>query len=224
MGLFSKIFNKNGKKTKEDNKGKISDWSYQRFCGFYGNKILPDPKFDDKISSIVNCVNNKRIESIDEIAKESSCTFDECVMKIKYLKNKRVFGDYYIDYLNRALKPCNQDDAKILEKYYLMLYHDHMSIDEIAKSLPNLHNKPLSIIREDVYEDIKYLYDKSIINGIRLDETTQNIIYYTVEKHSKSLEYVTLNCSKCGALVDILRGGTGRCEYCGSLEEDNYSK
>ena len=105
-----------------------------------------------------------------------------------------------------------------------MLYVDHLSIDDMAKHVPNFHNKPLTIVREDVYKDIKYLYDRCIVNGIKLDEESQNIIYYTVEKHNKAIGYITLNCSKCGAIVDISRGGNGRCEYCGSIEVDTTSK
>ena len=221
---FFKRFKKKKKETVGNNKGKISEWSYQRFCGFYGDRILPDPKFDDKIAAIISCVNNKHYESIDEIAKESSCTFDECVMKIRYLKNKMVFDNCYIDRYNRALKRCTESDSKLLEKYYIMLYKDHLSISEMAMHVPNFHNKPLSIVREDVYKDIKYLYEKCVINGIKLDDDRREIIYYTVEKHKKSVGYITLQCTKCGALVDISRGGNGRCEYCGSIEVDNTDK
>jgi hypothetical protein len=221
FGLFKK---KKDKKEEDNKKGKISEWSFQRFCGFYGDRILPDPNFNSKIEGIKNCILNKHYESIDEIARESGCTFDECVMKIKYLKNKRVLENYYIDHFNRALKPCTPSDQKLLEKYYTMLYHDHYSIDEMSRLVPNFHNKPMSIVREDVYKDIKYLYDRCVINGIKIDEESQNIIYYTVEKHAKAKGYITLNCSKCGALVDISRGGNGRCEYCGSVETDTTTK
>ena len=221
---FLKRFRIKKKDKEEKKKGIISEWSYQRFCGFYGDRILPDPMFKEKMKSITDCILNKRYENIFEIANESSCTVEECVMKIKYLKNKRVLGDYYIDYLNKAIKPCTPDDSKVLEKYYTMLYFNHYSIDQMASSVPNFHNKPMSIVREDVYKDIKYLYDKAILNGIKLDEESQNIIYYTIEKHKKAERYITVNCSKCGALVDIEKGATGRCEYCGSIEADESNK
>ena len=48
--------------------GPISDWSYQRFCGFYGDRILPDAKFDDKIAAIISCVKDKHFESIYEFS------------------------------------------------------------------------------------------------------------------------------------------------------------
>ena len=143
------------------------------------------------------------MERLDEIANYSSCTVEEAVMKIKYLKNKRVFDDLYIDRVNRLVKKCSKEDQEILDKYYNMLYQNHYSIKEIAARVPNYHNKPILIIEEDVYKEIKYLYDKSIINGIKLDEYNKEIIYYTVEKHKKAITYVTINCPKCGALMNL---------------------
>ena len=218
MSFLNKILNI---KKRDPNKGKISEWSFQRFSGFYDVPILPDPAFMDKMHKIVDCVKNRKIESIDEIARESNCTFEECVMKIKYLKNKRILEDYYIDRINKVLKKCDEYDQKILEKYYVMLYINHYQINEMAIRVPNLYNKSLSVVQDGIFNDIKYLYDKCIINGIKLDEENKRIIYYTVEKHKKALLYATINCSKCGALVDVSRGGNGRCSYCGSIEEDN---
>lgn len=219
FNFIKKLFNK-GKKEKKSNKGNINEWSFQRFCGFYGERILKDPLFHDKIDKIKEAINDKRMERLDEIASYSSCTVEEAVMKIKYLKNKRVFDDLYIDRVNRLVKKCSKEDQEILEKYYNMLYQNHYSIKEIAARIPNYHNKPILIIEEDVYKEIKYLYDKSIINGIKLDEYNKEIVYYTVEKHKKAITYVTINCPKCGALVDVIRDGSGKCDYCGSIVED----
>ena len=217
--FIKKLFNKkdNDISSKKEN---INEWSYQRFCGFYDQKILKDPNFNDKIEKIKECINSKKTERLDEIAQYSGCTVEETVMKIKYLKNKRVFDNIYIDHVNRVVKRCTEEDEKILEKYYNMLYHDHFSIKEMTQRVPNYYNKPMMIIEEDVYKDIKYLYDKCIINGIKIDEYNKEIIYYTVEKHKKSVNYATVNCPKCGALADVSRGGNGRCDYCGSIVED----
>jgi len=222
LSFLKKLFNKknNGKKNNKDNKGNLSEWSYQRFCGFFGSVILKDQNFYDKINKIIDAVNNKKMERIDEIAYYSGCTTEETVMKIKYLKNKRVFDNIYIDHVNRAVKKCTKEDQEILDKYYNMLYNDHFSIKEMAARIPNYHNKPILIIEEDVYKEIKYLYDKCIINGIKLDDYNKEIIYYTIEKHKKAVNYATVNCPKCGALVDVSRGGNGRCDYCGSIVED----
>ena len=212
MKLLKNIFNKEKMKS---NKGKISEWSYQRFSNFFDNVSLPEPEFDNKINSIINCVKNKKMESIDEIAEKSNCTFEECALKIKYLKNKRVFEDYYIDRINRALKKCTPEDQKILEKYYTMLYFNHFQVDEMAIRMPNLYKRDTKEIADEIF-------NKCIINGIKLDEEKKKIIYYTVEKLKKSLFYTTINCPKCGALVDVCRGGNGRCDYCNSIVEDEY--
>lgn len=222
IGFFKKLFKKksNKKGKKSGSQPLISDWSYQRFCGFYDTRIFPDKDFDEKIKKIILCVKEKNMERLDEIAQEANCTVEETVMKIRYLKNKRVLDNIFIDRINRAVKKCTSEDIEILDKYYNMLYVDHFSVDEIAKRVPNYHNKPFPIIKEDVYKDIKYLYDRCVINGIKLDESRKEIIYYTIEKHKKALNYATVNCPKCGALADVSRGGNGRCDYCGSLVED----
>ena len=225
MGFLSKIF----KKKKKNNSvvdvnnaeaGVINEWSYQRFCSFYDERVFPDPQFIEKINSIIDCINNKNYDRLDDIASISGCTVEEVIMKVRYLKNKRVFDNIFIDRYNKMIKKCTEEDQKILEKYYNMLYFDHYSIVEIAQRIPNYHNKPMPIIEEDVYKDIKYLYDKCIINGIKLDETRKEIVYYTIEKHKKAETYATVNCPKCGALVDVITKQTGRCDYCGSAVED----
>lgn len=221
FNFIKKLFKKDKSKNDEvSKKGNISEWSYQRFASFYDTRVFPDPKFQEKIDALKVCINEKHLERLDDIAAESGCTVEEAVMKIRYLKNKRVFDNIYIDHYNRAVKQCSDEDQKILEKYYNMLYYDHYSIVEMAQRVPNYHNKPITIIEEDVFKDIKYLYDKCIINGIKLDESRKEIIYYTIEKHKKAATYATINCPKCGALADVSRGGNGRCDYCGTIVED----
>ena len=220
MGFFSNLFKKKKDKEDEKKKGNISEWSFQRFAGFYDERVFPDPKFNEKIESIKHCIINKHLERLDEIAYESGCIIEEVVMKIRYLKNKRILDNIYIDRFNKAVKRCTEEDEKLLEKYYNMLYYDHFSIVEMAQRVPNYYNKPMPIIEEDVFKDIKYLYDKCIINGIKLDEERKEILYYTIEKHKKAQNYATINCNKCGALVDVSKGGNGRCDYCGSIVED----
>ena len=51
MKLLKNIFNKEKMKS---NKGKISEWSYQRFSNFFDNVSLPEPEFDNKINSIIS--------------------------------------------------------------------------------------------------------------------------------------------------------------------------
>ena len=221
MGIISKLFKKKDKTEDKSKKpGNINEWSYQRFAGFYEERVFPDPKFSEKIEAIKNIVSSRKYERLDEIAEHSGCTEEEAVMKIRYLKNKRVLDNIYIDRYNRVVKKCSEEDEKLLEKYYNMIYFDHYSIVEMAQRVPNYHNKPMPIIEEDVFRDIKYLYDKCILNGIKIDENKKDIIYYTIEKHKKALEYATINCPKCGALVDVGFNSNARCDYCGSMVED----
>lgn len=220
LNFIKNLFKKKTNKKEDKKEGIISDWSFQRFSSFYDERVFPDPRFNEKVEIIKSCINDKHMERLDEIASESGCTVEEVIMKIRYLKNKRIFDNIYIDRYSRLVRRCTDEDQKILEKYYNMLYYDHYSIIEMAQRVPNYHNKPMPIIEEDVYKDIKYLYDKSIINGIKLDDARKEIIYYTIEKHKKAEKYATINCSKCGALVDTLINGTGRCDYCGSIIED----
>lgn len=226
FGFLRKIFKK--KKTSSHNEKKnssdinISEWSYQRFARFFGERVFPDPNFNEKIETIKDCINNKHLDRLDEIASLSGCSINEVIMKIRYLRNKRVFDDIYIDRYNKLVRKCNEEDEKILNTYRDMIYVNNYSIREIAEKVPNYYNKPLTIIEEDVYKDIKFLYDKCIINGIRLDDEKKEIIYYAIEKKKTEEKYATLNCPRCGSLVDVLKHNSAHCDYCGSVVEDKH--
>ena len=219
VNFFKKLFGKKNKIEKAVNAGDISEWSYQRFAKFYDIRVFPDPSFFDKINTIMKCVDNGT-DRLDDIAIEANSNVEEVILMIRYLKNKRVFDDIFIDRYNKLVKKCTDEDKQILEKYYDMIYTEHLSIIEIAQKLPNYHNKPMPIIEEDVFKDIKFLYDRCIINGIKLDENRKEILYYTVEKHKKEEEYATVRCPKCGCLVDVLFNNSTICDYCGSNVED----
>ena len=75
----------------------ISDDSYKKYAKYYDLTEPTDNTFNDKIDIIYDLIINKKYDDIEIIAKESNCTLEECVMKIRYLKNKRLIGDYYID-------------------------------------------------------------------------------------------------------------------------------
>ncbi len=203
-------------------KGKnITEWSYQRFCLFYGNMILPDHKFHEKLQSIKKSILDDKLENIDEIATKAGCSFDECILKIRYLKNKLVIGDYVIDKYSRKVKMCSPEEKKLLEKYHDLIYVKHYQIDEMATEVPNYHNMPIAILKEDIFKDIKYLNDKMLINGIKFKEDEKRIIYYSVEKNKREETHKTKNCPKCGALVGIPTGGQGKCIMCGTIVSEN---
>ena len=69
-------------------------------------------------------------------------------------------------------------------------------------------------------EELSYLDDKYLINGINIDKVDKKIIYYHLEKHKKEKDYLSLNCSKYGALVYVPRLGKARCPYCKNIVSD----
>ena len=202
------------KKVKDPN---INEWSFQRYAKFYGNTVLKDEFFEHKMNTICDLILTQSIDDIEFIAKEANCTCEECILKIRYLKNKRKIGDLYIDYVNKTLKKCSLEDQKLLDKYNSFLYKHHLQIDEIARRLPNTSIDNLDEVENNVYNDLVYLDEKGLINGIILNKVDRIIIYYHVDKHKKEKDYVTINCPNCGAINDVNKGSKVRCEYCNSI-------
>lgn len=52
---------------------------------------------------------------IDKIAKAAGCNYDDCLLKIDYLKNKRVIGNLYIDTKNGIINDCSEEDEELLK-------------------------------------------------------------------------------------------------------------
>lgn len=207
------ILKTNGKK------GRISEWSYQRYARFYGNTILHDEYFENKINAIYDLVVNKGEADLFKIAEETGCLYEECILKIKYLKNKRKIGDLYIDEINGIISKCSEEDKRLLDKYRKYIYYNHYQIDEIATNLPNATLENKKKLEEEVFNDLIYLDSKGLLNGILINEVDRKIVYYTIEKHKKEKDFITVNCQTCGALNDVNRGGKARCEYCKSIVE-----
>ena len=67
----------------------INEWSFQRYAKFYGNMVLKDEYFQQKMEKICDLVLNKKEEDIRFIAKDSGCTYEECILKIRYLKKQK---------------------------------------------------------------------------------------------------------------------------------------
>ena len=192
----------------------ISEWSYQRYARFYGELKPSDNNFEEKINKIYDLIVNKGLEDLDIIAKESGCTYDECIMKVRYLKNKRKIENLYIDTLSRKIKQCTKEDEKLLQKYSNFIYNNHYQINEMAVRLPGASLEKLPELIEQVYNEIEYLDSKGLINGISLDKETRVITYYTIEKHNKALVKVTVNCPHCGAINDAYKNSRTKCAYC----------
>lgn len=195
----------------------INQDSYQKYAKFYGDVIPSDEDFDTKVNRILNSIKKGETD-IKEIAKASHCTYPECVLKIKYLKNKRLIGDCYIDTTNLKIFACSSEDEELLKKYKTSVYDKHLSIDEIATSLYQLdpYNSTKEEYVDKVFNDLKYLDSKNLLNGIKLIDVDKKIKYYSVEK-KKETNLVTVHCPNCGALNDIDTGNKARCSYCNTI-------
>jgi hypothetical protein len=82
------------------------------------------------------------------------------------------------------------------------------------------NDKSFDEIRNEIFDDIKYLFNREILNGIKLDYEKKEIIYYSIEKKKTARFYNSINCSRCGALVEVPKGGSTTCDYCDNLVAD----
>lgn len=198
----------------------INEKSFQNYAKFYGVMIPIDEEFNKKLNKIYRLIVIDKVEDINFIAKDTGCTYDECILKIKYLKNKRAIGEYYIDHIEGMIKKCSKEDLALLKKYKPYVYgKNHLQINEIAARMPKTTIHNLKEREEEIIQDLKYLYSKDLINGIILDEVDGKITYYSVEKKLKK-DTVSLVCKHCGAINDVTRGGKTRCGYCALIIED----
>ena len=197
----------------------ISEWSYKRYADFYGKMELADPKFYNKIARITSLIVNDKEEDINVIAQKSGCTYEECLMKINYLKNKRKIGDYYIDSTNHIIRQCSKEDQELLNKYKPFLYSEHLQIDEMAARDTTATMETLGQIKEKTKNDIKHLLELCLLNGVKYNEVDNVLTYYSVEKHNKAKDLITVECDKCGALNDVERTGKVKCIYCSNIIE-----
>ena len=190
----------------------VNEWSYQRYARFYGTDELKDEEFENKINKIKKLILEDKKTDLYDIAAESQCTYEECILKIGYLKNKRVLGDYYINAPAGLISLCSEEDLKLLKKYEHPIYYKNETIDEMAQEL--------KMNKEDVWKELIYLDNKRLLNGVILDNIDDRIIYYKLEKRALEKDYVTINCSNCGALLDVKRGSKVRCNHCDTIVED----
>lgn len=203
----------------------INEDSYQRYVKFYGEIIPTDEEFITKLKIIYYLIVKKGQTNIREIAQQTNCTYEECVMKIRYLKNKRRIADiYYIDEVNGIISKCSPEDQELLNKYKVYIYNNHYQIDEIALKLPEATTEKLGRLQKKVLEDLSYLDNKGLINGIILNKVDSKIIYYTLEKKKEVKDKITIHCQNCGALNELNRGSKTKCEYCGSIMEDRIKE
>jgi hypothetical protein len=203
--------------SKKIDKKHVNEDSFQRYAKFYGNVIPNEEKFDERLSKILDLIVNKKVYDINLIAEKSYCNLTECILKIRYLKNKRLIGDFYIDTVNNLLVPCSAEDQILIEKYKPYIYNSHLQINEIAGVIHNPDGLSVPKLMDVIFKELNYLDEKGLLNGIRIDDVDKNIIYYSVEKKKKSSDLVTVHCSNCGALNDVNVDGKVYCAYCKNI-------
>lgn len=203
----------------------ISKDSFNNFSRYFADKDDEDDvdeyTFEEKVQKIYDLIVNQNVIDLNFITEESGCnTIEECVLKIRYLENKRIIENYYIDLNSKTVKKCSLEDEKLLQKYCGFIYNQHLQIDEITLKLPSTTNKNFHQEKEKVYQEILYLYDKYLLNGIKLNKVDRYISYYTIDKKRQRLDITTIKCPNCGANNDLKRYTKVRCEYCNSIIED----
>lgn len=194
----------------------VNENSFQRYAKFYGEIYPSDKNFDFKLNNIYKMVSGG-VYDIKKISDTTKTTIPECIIKIRYLKNKRLIGDLYVDTVNLKLYPCSSEDEKLLDKYKPYIYGSHLQVDEIAALVSNPDYLDVKSLRKQVLDDLVYLNNKGLINGIRIQEVDGEIIYYTIEKRKVFSDLETVHCSNCGALNDVDKRGKVRCSYCKSI-------
>ncbi len=195
----------------------VNEDSFQNYAKFYGETIPHDEVFKKKLNKICFLITKQKMTDINKIATLSNCTLPECILKIKYLKNKRLIDDLYIDTNNMELLPCTLDDQELLDKYKPYIYGSHSQISDIITTLPNPEHLSIIDFKKKVLDDLIYLDKKDLLNGVKIDDIDGSIIYYTIEKRKTVHNRETVHCNNCGALNDVEITGKTRCGYCNSI-------
>ena len=215
VGVFMRL-------TTQEKGPSISEWSYKRYADFYGSVQLNDPEFDNKIAKIKKLILEDNADDIEFIAKESGCEMEEVMMKINYLKNKKVLDNCYIDTANNKIVKCTEEDLKLVEKYKPYLYGSHLPLQEIIAVVPATTNS-VEEKKDEVIKELRYLIDNKIVNGVTYNEVDEKLVYYSVEKHNKEKDFASIVCPKCGALNDVNYKSKAKCKYCGNIVENNLN-
>ena len=214
---ISKIFSKNGFVKQQIDINHVNEDSFQRFAKFYGETYPHEEKFDAKLNKIYLLIKKKGERDIKKIAEESFCTIPECVIKIKYLRNKRLIEGLYIDTNNLKLIHCSLEDQALIDKYKPYIYGTHTQVNDFFSLVPWEPGLSEEEQKKKILEEIKYLDKKGLINGVKVDDVDGRIIYYSLEKRKTVYNRETVHCPNCGALNDVEITGKTRCSYCKSI-------
>lgn len=173
-----KIKNKNNKKL--DLNG-IPEQAFKNYAQFWGYNIDNDINYQKKMEVIYHLIINKNQQNIKKIATKSKCSYDECIIKIKYLKHKKLINNYCIDNSTAKLIDSSFEDKKILEKYNKYLEQKNLQINQLAAVVPNSFATNTQEATEQVFNDLVYLEQKNLLDDIRIDKLNRYIYYYSEE-------------------------------------------
>lgn len=192
----------------------LNSISFDNFSEFYGKNVSENEELSNKLNKICSMIENGE-RDIKKIAEASSCTMEECVFNLKYLKNTKRIEEFNIDTYNMKLYTLSSEDEKLLKKYRSFLYFSHSQFDTIVQTLAKQENKSSEEEKETVFNELKYLDDKKLLKGISFNEVDKKLIYYDISKNTTKLK--TVHCPNCGALIDINIGSKERCIYCNTI-------
>ena len=107
----------------------ISKDSFNNFSRYFADKDDEDNDdeftFEEKLQKIYDLILNEKVTDLNYITEESGCnTLEECVLKIRYLENKRIIENHYIDLNSKTVKKCSIEDEKLLQKYCGFIYNN----------------------------------------------------------------------------------------------------
>lgn len=199
---------------------KANQDSYNHYIDFLDDKqeSIADANFKEKLLKIEHAIKDG-IEDITKIAELSGCTYEECVLKIKYLESKYYLNNIHIDHKAKKVIKCTKEEISLLKKYLPFLRNNHFTLDDITKKKRFGYNQDYEKLRNQIFNDIKYLVDNDLISWVKLNEVDKEIIYFSDDK--KHL-MTTLVCPSCGASNEVIKGHKVRCKYCKMiLEEKN---
>ena len=219
MGFLAIYISKKGGKDLEQriDINHVNENSFQRYAKFYGEIVPSEADFDRKLNKIYILIKDHNMRDIKQIAEISFCTLPECVLKIKYLKNKRLIDDLYIDTNNMKLITCSPEDQLLIDKFKPYIYGTHTQISEFVNLVPNPEGLNIEEHKKKLLDELIYLDKKGLVNGVKIDDIDGEIIYYALEKRKTVKDRETVHCPNCGALNDVELTGKVRCSYCNSI-------
>ena len=97
------------------------------------------------------------MDDIKKIAELSFCTVPQCVIKIKYLENKRLIDNVYIDTVNFKILPCSREDEELINLYKPYIYGTHVQIADFVGLIDNTGYLSTEEREKKILNDLLYL-------------------------------------------------------------------